>query len=244
VQRIAWRYPEWWALLASAVGWLLLAYRAHPWLDGMSHRHLHGDGGAMAMSLPTGRPPDPLASLGTWLVMTVAMMVPLTVASIRTTAARSLWSRRERAIVGFLLGYLGPWLIAGMAVTMLEAGPGHDTFGSPAVAAAGCAVAAAWQITPAKGAALRACHRTKPLAPTGWRADGDCLGYGWMIGGWCIVSCWALMLATVLAGHSLAAMAAASGIALVERVRPRPETRLTCGLLCLAALLYAAAAWT
>jgi predicted metal-binding membrane protein len=73
----------------------------------------------MAIPLATGQPPDPLAVLGTWLVMTVAMMVPLTVASIRTTAARSLWSRRERAVAGFLLGYLGPWLIAGMAVTML-----------------------------------------------------------------------------------------------------------------------------
>jgi predicted metal-binding membrane protein len=179
---------------------------------------------ARAVLEPAEHHPRAWAELtGTWLLMVLAMMVPLQRFSIRVAATRSLWRRRDRAIGGFLLGYLSPWLLLGAGVAALE--PVLTRL--PGLTAAGFAVAAVWQLTPVKARALRACHRSIPLAPHGWRADQDCCRFGWLTGTQCLLSCWALMLACVLAGHSLAAMLCASGVGVAERyvVQPRQQGR-------------------
>ena len=52
-----------------------------------------------------------------WLLMVIAMMLPLVIDPIRGVAARSLWPRRHRAVGGFLLG-LSVWLVAGIVVSV------------------------------------------------------------------------------------------------------------------------------
>jgi predicted metal-binding membrane protein len=178
-----------------------------------------------------------------WSLMTVAMMVPLVLGPIRVVAARSLWRRRQRAIVGFLAGYLSRWLAAGLAISVVLAALDSERWlGLPAVAAAGFAAALVWQLTPSKRRALRSCHRTLPLAPQGWRADRDCFRYGWAISGYCIVSCWVLMLACLLAGHGAAAMVGAFVAGVAERFAFRPDQRVTLGVLAGLSGSYAAAA--
>ena len=231
-ERLTWQHPEWWSVVLSAVAWILLIARgslASPTPDGMHH---HGHTMA-AMAWP--------AEAATWMLMVVAMMVPLVLGNIRATAARSLWRRRDRAVASFIIGYITPWLGLGLALVPLATLRAPDSWlhGSRG-AAFGLAVAAAWQLVPAKRRALWSCHRTAPLAPWGWRADRDCWRYGWMIGRRCVVSCWALMLACVLGGHSMTVMASASGVAAVERYLARPQERLLCGLLLGLALVYLA----
>jgi predicted metal-binding membrane protein len=165
--------------------------------------------------------------MGTWLLMVLAMMVPLVRFGVRVAAARSLWRRRDRAIGGFLIGYLSPWPIAGVGVVALDVTLAGTPGLQPWLTGAGFAVAAGWQLTSFKARALRACHQSIPLAPHGWRADRDCVRFGWLNGTHCLVSCWALMLACVLAGHSLTAMLCATVVGLAERyvVQPRQQGR-------------------
>jgi predicted metal-binding membrane protein len=237
----AWRHPEWWSLAASAAAWVLLVARASSALGSGGAGHAAHQHGAAMVSAGHGLA-WATASLD-WVLMIVAMMVPLVVAPIRTSAARSFWSRRHRAIGGFLLGYLAAWALLGVfangVVTLLAAG---ESFPPPAAAALAFAAAAAWQLTVFKDRALRGCHRTMPLAPSGWRADRDCLRYGWSIGCRCLVSCGALMVACVLAGHGMVAMTAAAAVGAAERYAPGADRRLAALAIATIALAYAGGA--
>jgi len=200
-----WRHPEWWPLALSAGAWM--------WMLTMHGHHHHG------------------GSLTPWMVMTVAMMLPMVIPSVRTTAERSLWRRRHRAVAFFLGGYLACWAVVGVLATFI---PMYVYAGAIAFAVAG-----AWQLTRQKRIALAGCHRTVPLAPFGWRADRDCTRYGGMIGTRCVTSCWAVMVACSLSGHAFAACAGVTAIGMIERYTWRPDHRLLSGALFAAAALSA-----
>jgi predicted metal-binding membrane protein len=191
-----WRHPEWWALALSVGAWVLLVGQS-------VHRHFAG-----------------------WSLMVVAMMVPLVVGPIRTTAARSLWRRRHRAIAIFLAGYLTLWLAAGAGFFLLMSIVGVNAGSpSPLLVASAFALALGWQLAPAKRRALNACHRTMPLAPRGSRADRDCFRYGLRIGAYCLTSCWALMLVCMVAKHAMGALVAVAVVLAAERYLRRPSGR-------------------
>jgi predicted metal-binding membrane protein len=210
VRDLRWRYPEWWCLALSAATWAALGGRA----------------------LLAPAPHHPVAwpkELAEWLMMVIAMMLPLAAGSLRLTALASLWCRRDRAMAGFVVGFLGPWLLAGTGVAAV-----HVQFGRavpddavPWLVCTAFACAAIWQLGPVKRRALVNCHQLLPLAPRGWRADRDCLRFGWTIGTACLTSCWLLMLACVLAGHELWTMLCATAIGTAERYPARPLRRST-----------------
>ncbi|HUE84779.1 MAG TPA: DUF2182 domain-containing protein [Vicinamibacterales bacterium] len=214
-----WRYPHWWAIALCAGAWGWVAAR---W---WGSRHAHGYGAL------------------DWTLMVVAMMLPLVFVHLRVAAARSLWSRRHRAIAMFLCGYVAIAVVAGLALFSLAGATGLLVHGAapPTTVAGAFALAAAWQLLPVKRRALTACHRTMPLAPRGWRANRDCLRYGWTIGGSCLVSCGGLMLACVLAGHSLPVMCFATAVAAAERVTARADAWITSAALALGAAAQFAA---
>jgi predicted metal-binding membrane protein len=194
----------------------------------MPHGHIHQH---MDMaSAMTGGQTEWATEAWWWLVMVAAMMFPMVLEPIRTTAERSLWRRRHRAISGFLTGYLGTWLMFGVVASVLVAALRTKAWWPQAgvAAASGFGAALLWQVTPIKRRAAIACHRTLPLAPAGWRADRDCLRYGWVVGRSCLVSCWALMLACLLAGHSVGAMVGVTAVSWAERYMVRPNQRLLC----------------
>jgi predicted metal-binding membrane protein len=217
--RFKWRHPEWWSLGVSLLAWLLLVL---PLICSglrfkVGHHSNHPQGAHLAWFL----------EMCWWIVMVVAMMLPLIVRSIRVTAARSLWARRDRAIFVFMLGYLAAWMLAGLVISSAILSLRVQGWFRPAIDTPfAFALAAVWQLTAAKGRTLRSCHRTIPMVPRGWRANLDCLRYGWMIGGNCLLSCGALMVACSLSGHSLAAMAGAGSISAAERYMARPNHRI------------------
>jgi hypothetical protein len=199
-----WRYPEWWCIALSVFGWLVMLQ--HAW------RHAaHGIQHRMTFS----------EELQGWVFMIFAMMLPLMRDTVRTTAFASLWARRHRAITGFLLGYLATWVILGIPVALLREQSWSHTYGVPSAV---FLLAAGWQLTPMHASALFACHRTLPLAPTGWKADYDCLHFGCNIGLACVCTCWPLMLACALTGHSLVAMTGGMILGFAERWSFRPRT--------------------
>lgn len=212
VTRLAWRHPEWWVLALAAGAWVVVIRNAG------HHAHAHGAGAALAG----------------WMLMTVAMMLPLVAEHVRLTAERSLWRRRQRAMAGFVLGYLAVWALAGVAVSLVPLHPDSRT------AAVALAIAGVWQLTPWKRRGLVGCHRTMPLAPRGWRADADCVRFGWRVGLRCALSCWALMLACAMMGHSLIAMVGVTGVMWAER-HTRPRRRLFSAVLLGAAVVIGSA---
>lgn len=214
-----------------AIAWILILFNAGA--TGHATHDVH------STHMHTGTAPvDLMSGLWSWLIMVVAMMFPMLAKQIRFTAAASLWKRRHRAILGFLVGYLCSWLAFGIVASLLGSVfvQGHNL--PNALAAAGFAAAMLWQLTPLKKRSLLACHRRLPISPKGWRADRDCWRYGWMIGRSCLVSCGFLMLACMLCGHSLPAMACATAVGFVERTKQRPNQRLLCGAIGLLAVSY------
>lgn len=178
-----------------------------------------------------------MRGLGAWLVMIFAMMVPVRLASLRHVAFRSLAERRHRAIAGYLVGYLAPWLLLGALASAAAA-----FLVSPIAAIALFALAAIWTLMPARARALAVSHRTYPLAPIGFRADLGCMMHGLHNGVACALASGPLMLACAATGHTLVSMIAGAALALAERrsSEPRP-LRLAASQLALATAFSIAA---
>jgi hypothetical protein len=211
----------WGVIAASLTGWAWLLAAGHGDLAGLCT----GTGwvGRLAAEWRAGLlAPELLGYALMALAMSVAMMLPLTMASLRYVAVRSFPWRRGRSIGAWLTGYLGLWTLAILAISLplmtLAA------LARPMVAAGAFLFAAAWQLTPAKRWALRACHRTRPLHPTGIGADGSCFVYGARIAVACLGSCGPMMFAATASPWPALAMTGVFAIALYERYRPRPHT--------------------
>lgn len=187
--------------------------------------------GAMLWSLPpAGSLETAVTVLGAerlaagWAVMIAAMMVPLQHDLFDYLGARSLRSRRVGMIAAAAGAYCAIWLAAGLvlvpAALLLRVGAVHWLAAVLPVLGA----ALAWHISPLRQAALNACHRLPPFAAFGWRGYRDAAVIGFARAGWCVLSCWAIMLLLLVlpAGH-FAAMALATVVLAVERAeRPRP----------------------
>lgn len=177
-----------------------------------------------------------LAGVPTWALMATAMMVPAAMPAVGHVGGKSLFWRRRRATVEFLAVFLGLWIAFGALVL----GPlgSWGPAGSPYAFAAALALAALWQLTPLKWRAMRACHRSRPLPPRGWRASAGVADFALHNGSACIASCWAMMLAASLAGPAgLLWMGAMTAVMVVEKLAEKPirTSRRVAGLLAAAA---------
>ncbi len=177
-----------------------------------------------------------VGGLPSWVLMTVAMMGPAALGGIGYTGLNSLRWRRRRAIAEFSVAYLAVWVAFGLLV-LAAAAVVHRVPGPGAVALA-LAVAAAWQLTPAKRRCLSGCHLGAPLPPRGWRAEKGALRFGLRNGLYCLGTCWCLMLVMVAApGGQLLWTAGLTVVITAERVLPKPRsaTRVVAVLLAFAA---------
>jgi len=238
IRRFAAWHPEWWVLVISAGAWCFLL--GPGWTVGCS----------CALVAPNAGWRSPEAwgrGLGDWVVMVLAMMLPLMIIPMRATAFGSLWRRRHWAISTFLAGYLTVWTAAGAAILLLLILL-RETHASDCrwLSGAGFVAAATWQSTALKRRLSAACHRTSPLAPDGWRAHRDCLRFGADHGIHCVGNCGVLMLAAMLSPWHQPMMVAATVLLLYERYRARPRgcaIPLTLGLLavwhCVASPIFA-----
>jgi predicted metal-binding membrane protein len=140
-----------------------------------------------------------------WVLMVLAMMPPLVIASLRHVRDRSFARRRERATILFVTGCSVVWMTAGV-VLQIAAFTARSVVPVP-VLSFGIAVAVAllWQVSPAKQWSINRCHRRPHLAAFGAAADRDVFIFGLMQGVSCLGSCWALMLPMLVMsqGHML-----------------------------------------
>lgn len=199
------------------LGAALLALAAVAWYAIV----LQSAGLAMAMDVSVS------AYLVTWVTMLVAMMLPAT-APLAVAYGRVVRARGggRLAALPFTVGYLLIWTAAGLlplAVFIwsrgMVAGMGVSPFGAPALGAV-LAVAGLYQLSPWKGACLRACR-----SPLGFvmahdferGASGGLLA-GAAHGAFCLGCCWVLMAVLAVAGlMSLPWMAALAVLILAEK---------------------------
>src|SRR5262245_3700540 len=98
-----WLHPEWSAMAIPLAPWRGMFYVQA--VSPEQSRHLHSAGSSIWSH-----------EFAHWMVMVPAMMFPLMISPLRIVAARSLWRRRDRAILEFLLGYMTAWALPGIGV--------------------------------------------------------------------------------------------------------------------------------
>jgi predicted metal-binding membrane protein len=214
-------------LLIGAVAWTLLVIEPSGTV-----LPAHCSAAMLGATPPLSRLPELLmvlkspASLSAgWVLMLAAMMVPALIAPVRHVHDRSFAHRRVRAILLFATGYVAIWMPTGVMLLALVPAVRFVAYRSgmqPAIIIS--VIALAWQCSPVKQRCLNRNHVHTELAAFGLAADIDAFRFGLTHGIWCVGSCWALMLLSMLVsrGH-VAAMAAVTLWHFAERLdRPMP----------------------
>jgi predicted metal-binding membrane protein len=160
-----------------------------------------------------------------WLVMLLAMMTPLVYPPLIHVWEHSLAERRVRAVLLFVGGYFGVWMVAMAVLTLLAIAVRIAAGSALAAFTISVGFAALWQMTPVKMRFLRRCHVLRPLPAFGLAADAASLRFGVEMGCYCIGSCWLIMLVPLTSDITHIAMLAAAVLMLTERYSaPRKAT--------------------
>ena len=221
---VALRGPGKVLLPASAAGWIALA-----WLlsgDRLAHsavRLTHGDHAVVATASPMSHSLGHFMAM--WLAMVLAMAPPLLLREIGRLWRASLRRLRPVTIAWFLTGYVGIWMLAGVALAPLL---GWVTVSSARIVLA-VALIALWHCSPARQRCLNACHRVPTLRVFGTAAQLDSLRYGVATGCYCAATCSLVMLLVLLVkDYHLIGMAVTAAVATLERHLParRPGWQL------------------
>lgn len=196
VRRFWHRHPERPLAAVAAGAWVLVLLQ--------TDAHVHGAPSWMSLQ-------------GAWVLMVVAMMIPPALPMARRVIQNSKRYRRQRAGFLFVGASLLLWAGIGFVGVSLAAWAGAYDYRRWLLGGS-LLLAAAWELTPAKRRALKACHRTIPLPPDGRKADLASVRMGFQYSRACFRASWALMLPMALAGHGLVVMMLATGIAVAEEV--------------------------
>jgi predicted metal-binding membrane protein len=230
VRLLATRHPEWWLYVVTAAAWfVLLAWRGGPETlptHAVTGHHTTGvttgqaDGGDFARHLGHG--------LNHWLLMVLAMMLPLAAPQARIVALRSLWPRRHRSAVFFVAGYVALWLAVGLGILVPLAA--LEVTSAPMwVTPALLVLAALWHVAPQRRRLVRRCGSLRLRDADGLAADRNCTTLGLRAGALCVFSCGVVMLTMALqlgTGTEVLLMAGLLTVLLHERADgPDPAER-------------------
>lgn len=211
-RRWTWRHPEWWVVVAAIAAWagIALMLLSAETTRGVHGGHVVGRDDGLRWRIEDARV----------ILMTFAMMGPLTLPTLRHLSFTSLWHRRHRSQALFLSGYLLTWVATGAGIAAAVEAIKVPLGGTVLVGGLSGS-AALWQFAQRKRRAIRRCGRTVPVAAGGWRADRDCFRFGVESGANCVVSCCGLMAVVAAAGHSVGVMAVLFLVQLHERIARR-----------------------
>lgn len=209
--------PEWSALVVAALGWVVLLRMSLASPGSVVGRSTGpstlgdlsgGLAGMCGIVRGTGWSTwsRPAQAAGMWVVMTLAMMLPLTVPSMRHVARMVPAAARPAALAIFCSAFVLAWM-PGASLAVWVHGRPPVTAG---IVAGAFVAAGAWELTPVKRQALLACHRTAVIRAAGPGRRRTCWRYGLSRGAWCTASCGPLMLALLLSGHAIVALLAVS----------------------------------
>jgi predicted metal-binding membrane protein len=224
VATVAFRGPGKGLLLASAAGWIAMTWLlARDWPMRAAMTPGHAGHHLASTATPMSHVPGHFTAL--WLAMIVAMAPPLLLREIGRLWRTSLRRLRRLTLASFVCGYVGIWLLAGLALSTLL---GWVT-GSAVRIGGALVLVALWHCSPARQRCLNACHRVPTLRVFGTAAQFDALRYGTSTGCYCAATCSLLMLlALLMTDYHLAAMTVTAVVTTLERYVParRPGWRL------------------
>ncbi|HZM66977.1 MAG TPA: DUF2182 domain-containing protein [Nakamurella sp.] len=198
------RRPELVPVLASALAWVVLVIANGP------IGHGHGAEGSHGLFTPNG--------IGLTAAMTIAMMGPLAVAGVRTTAFTSPWWRAGRAAAEFFAAFGLTWIVIALCLAAFaEAWTGWlaSATAGTAVLVAVCALA---QLDPGRPDRMTRCDRPMRLRARGTEADVDCVRFGALTAGRDVRFCALSMLAMLALPGNLLVMAFLTALVLADRV--------------------------
>jgi predicted metal-binding membrane protein len=166
-----------------------------------------------------------------WVVMMVAMMMPIAAPMILAFHSAPTSTRHpDDAFVStwaFAMAYLLVWAVSGIAAYagVLAAAAVRPALGPATADEIGgltLMVAGIYQLTPVKQRCLSECRT--PIIMTSWHDEAaGALRMGLLHGVYCLGCCWLLFVALFPLGMTIEAMAAVTLIILGEKTLPRPE---------------------
>ncbi|WP_041655834.1 DUF2182 domain-containing protein [Azoarcus sp. KH32C] len=217
--------------LLIALAWFALwAWERSPYARYLHHGELAGfvEGNELEVVLEQGA-----LYIAGWLLMTCAMMLPTAVPLIqafeRMTAQRD---DRRRLVALVIAGYLGVWLVFGVAAHLFDFGL-HELFEHIAwlqtnpwvFGAAPLLLAGLFQFSELKYRCLDRCRAPVGFIFQHWRgggAGGQSFAIGAHHGLFCVGCCWALMLLMFAVGTgNIGWMLALGTIMAIEKNHPR-----------------------
>ena len=134
-----------------------------------------------------------------WALMLTAMMAPLLIPALRHVRARSLRSRRWRAVSLVTVAHAAVWTVGGIVLLAVASALRSVTGHADLAVLLGLVAALSWQLSPLKQYCLNRHCAHPPISSLGGAADRDALRFGGTHAAWCLGSCWALMLVSLLA---------------------------------------------
>lgn len=134
-----------------------------------------------------------------WILMLTAMMAPLLIPALRHVRARSLRSRRWRAVSLVTVAHAAVWTVGGIVLLGVASALRSVTGRADLAVLLGLVAALSWQLSPLKQYCLNRHCAHPPISCFGSAADRDALRFGATHAAWCLGSCWALMLVSLLA---------------------------------------------
>ena len=161
-----------------------------------------------------------------WAAMMAAMMVP---AAAPSYLLHARMAQRPLASAAYLAGYLGAWVVVGVAYAAAHWGlqraglvtPDMRLANTP-LAGALLLAAGAWQWSPLKASCVAHCRSPLGFMMNEWR-DGlrGAFGMGLRYAAWCVGCCWLVMAVLFVAGAmSFAWALGISAYVLAERLLP------------------------
>jgi predicted metal-binding membrane protein len=134
-----------------------------------------------------------------WALMLIAMMAPLLIPALRQVHARSLRSRRWRALSLVTIAHAAVWTVGGIVLYAVAAVLRSVTGHADLAVLLGLVAALSWQVSPLKQRCLNRHCAHPSISSFGGAAERDALRLGGTHAAWCLGSCWALMLVSLLA---------------------------------------------
>jgi predicted metal-binding membrane protein len=134
-----------------------------------------------------------------WALMLTAMMAPLLIPALRHVHARSLRSRRWRAVSLVTVAHAVVWTVGGIVLLAVASALRSVSGYADLAVLLGLVAALTWQLSPLKQHCLNRHCTHPPISSFGGAADREALRFGGTHAAWCLGSCWALMLVSLLA---------------------------------------------
>lgn len=162
-----------------------------------------------------------------WILMVLAMMLPVITPHLAVFAARIYRAQRNTAVAAAVAGYMLTWILVGIAVCIallasraLVAVTGMGMLSSLLA----YVVAIGWIWLPIRRAAFFRCHASPLLygAQSQWVRHS--FRYGLGLGKNCSIVCLPLMAAPMISGQPFFVMFFVAHALLLERVSPKPNT--------------------